>query len=193
MPTSRLVGLRFSVLPRKGACGTPGVSPRRRGHELLSNSRGTLRLESRGRVCPCGSHDPADLSRPSGSPRDTGRRLRSARGWTCRSAACPQELPLSPTRRLVRTDCRPDTHLNRPPDPAFRAFQALRRTCLFRVLRASHKAFAPAFIALPPRLPNVPSVSSSLQARHRSGHPHPALRDENGHDAAPRRAGWAGL
>ena len=31
-----------------------------------------------------------------------------------RSAACPQELSLLSTHRLVRADCRPDTHLNRP-------------------------------------------------------------------------------
>jgi hypothetical protein len=46
--------------------------------------------------------------------------LRSARGWTLRLAASPQELPLLWTRRLVRTDCRPDMHLDRPPDPASR-------------------------------------------------------------------------
>jgi hypothetical protein len=51
---------------------------------------------------------------------DRSFRLRSARGWTLRFAACPQELSLSPTRRLVRADCRPDMHLDRPPDaPAF--------------------------------------------------------------------------
>jgi hypothetical protein len=194
MPTSRRVGRLYSVSPQ-GACGTPGVSPRQRCHELLNGQ--PWRPPPKQRACA-----PLRVTRSCGLEptvritAEAGKRLRSARGWACRLAACPQELPLLSTRRLVRTDCRPDIHLDRPPDPA-PAFAlssygaASRRTCPFRVLRAFPKAFAPAFVALVPRLPDVPSVIRGLWARHRSGHPHPALRDENGHDAAPRRAGWA--
>src|SRR5687767_3662206 len=91
-----------------------------------------------------------------GIAEDAANRLRSARGWTLRSAACPQELPLLWTRRLVRTDCRPDMHLDRPPVPAsrFERFARHARVALYALRRAC----APAFIALVPRLPDVPSV-----------------------------------
>jgi hypothetical protein len=56
---------------------------------------------------------------------------------------------------FVRTAARTCTWTVRPI--LLRAF-ALRRTC------------APALTALPPRLPDVPSVIRVLQARHRSGH-----------------------
>src|SRR5687767_2979692 len=99
-------------------------------------------------VCALAGHTIQQGRTTRGIAEDAANRLRSARGWTLRLAACPQELPLLWTHRLVRTDCRPDMHLDRPP-------------------------VAPAFVALVPRLPDVPSVIRVLQARHRSGHRHP--------------------
>ena len=95
--------------------------------------------------------------------------LRSARGWTLRLAACPQELSLLSTRRLVRTDCRPDMHLDRPPDaPASIAFVS----------------------AAPGRSIRNPRV---LKARHRSGHRIPLPRRDDDRDAPLTGAGWRKL
>ena len=68
-----------------------------------------------------------------------------------RSAACPQELSLLSTRRLVRADCRPDTHLNRPPDPAsrLRAPQGTPRFALVRFAGHARRRL----IALSPTAP----------------------------------------
>ena len=41
-------------------------------------------------------------------------RLRSARGWICRLAACPRGCHWR-RRAPVRASCRPDMHLDRPP------------------------------------------------------------------------------
>src|SRR5262245_57710822 len=71
--------------------------------------------------------------------------LRSARGWVLSACCMSPGIAAFVGTCLVRADCRPDMHLDRPP--------AL-----------------PAFIALVPRLPDVPSVIREPQARHRSGH-----------------------
>jgi hypothetical protein len=66
-------------------------------------------------------------------PREAGLRLRSAREWTFRLAACPQELSLLPTRAwFVRTAA---------------------RTCTWTV-RPTRRRQSPRS----PRLPDVPSV-----------------------------------
>src|SRR5688500_8768979 len=82
------------------------------------------------RVCPYGAHDPESLRTPKapGTATEAGTSPAFRTRWILRLAACPQELPLLWTRRLVRTDCRPDMHLDRPPDPAsrLRASQGMR-------------------------------------------------------------------
>ena len=78
-------------------------------------------------------------------------RLRSARGWIYRLAACPQELPLLPARAWF--------------------VQTVARTCTWTVRPSDRRHPAPS------RLPGVPPViRKSLQARPRRGHPHPAPR-----------------
>ena len=111
----------FAFPSPEGACGTPGVSPRPRRHVVrhAGAPHGALRREAQGSRCSLrrSKRRGCLLEQPA---TEAGRRLRSARDGFDRSAACPQELSLLSTRRLVRADCRPDTHLNRPPDPASR-------------------------------------------------------------------------
>ena len=140
IPTPRHVGLPLVRLPQRGV----------RNAWAFHRARGAGCADTQSaHPAPCAGAQgsrcskeqtagPLSGSPPEGSPpRKQVLRLRSARGWTLRSAACPQELSLSLTRRLVRTDCRPDMHLDRPP-------------------------VAPAFVALVPRLPDVPSVIREL-------------------------------
>ena len=126
--------------PHKGRAEPPGEEPRPwRPHRLIRAPACRSRNRHTGsrmhRLSP-GQHA-GWPSVATGPATEAVFRLRSARGWTLRFAACPQELSLLSTRRLVRTDCRPDMHLDRPPD-------------------------APALIALVPRLPDVPSVIREL-------------------------------
>ena len=77
-------------------------------------------------------------------------RLRSAREWTLRLAACPRGCHWR-RRAPVRASCRPDMHLDRPP-------------------------VSPASVPAP--FKNQQSFTR-LKVRHRSGHPHPAPRFED--------------
>ena len=106
---------------------------------------------------------------PTGPGPGRSPRLRSARGWIFRLAACPQELSLLSTRRLVRADCRPDMHLDRPPDPA--SLFELRRACPLRAFKRFAGHARRRFVALVPAAPGR-SIRNpqSFQARHRSGH-----------------------
>jgi hypothetical protein len=123
---------------------------------------------------PCTGHGPAAARRSkrrglheAARPGSRYCALRSARGWILSACCMSPGIAAFVDTCLVRTDCRPDIHLDRPP-------------------------VAPASVTLGPAAPGR-SIRNPRgpRARHRSGHPHPALRDENGHDAAPRRAGWA--
>ena len=88
-------------------------------------------------------------------------RLRSARGWILRLAACPRGCRLR-RRAPVRASCRPDMHLDRPP-------------------------VAPA--SVPVRSPRIRDPQLRSRVRHRSGHPHPAPRFEDDRDAPLTGAG----
>ncbi len=88
-------------------------------------------------------------------------RLRSAREWTLRLAACPRGCHWR-RRAPVRASCRPDMHLDRPP-----------------VLPAS----------VPVRFQGSAILTAS-KVRHRSGHPHPAPRFEDDRHAPLTGAGW---
>jgi hypothetical protein len=116
-PAPRFAGHSCSFSPERGvrnagrftAPAAPGVPARNRHtrHPVPEHRAAAARESSGGATF---------LFASEGSPpRKQVLRLRSARGWTLRLAACPQELSLSLTRRLVRTDCRPDMHLDRPP------------------------------------------------------------------------------
>ena len=133
----------LSLISPWGACGTLGVSPRprRRVCRHAIGTPGALHLSAQGSRCSKEQRRGHLQFTPlEGSPpRKQVLRLRSARGWTLRLAACPQELPLLWTRRLVRTDCRPDMHLDRPPDPAsrFKRFAGHARRRLSPLSRGS--------------------------------------------------------
>ena len=73
---------------------------------------------------------------------DAGRRLRSAREWILRLAACPRRRRFR-RRFPVRANCRPDMHLGRPP-----------------VLPAS----------VPSSAFRISDPDSSSRVRHRGGH-----------------------
>jgi hypothetical protein len=103
--------------PPKGACGTPGVSPRPRRHVLRNavDAHGTLHLErnkAQGSRMPVAGH--AAAARLRTATTEAGQRLRSARdgffgllhvpGGVAGADACP-----------VRAGCCPDMHLDRPP------------------------------------------------------------------------------
>ena len=91
-------------------------------------------------------------------------RLRSAREWTLRLAACPRGCRLR-RRAPVRASCRPDMHLDRPP-------------------------VAPASVPVRSR---GSSILDSVRVRHRSGHPHPAATYRRRSRRAPHRSGMAAM
>ncbi len=88
-------------------------------------------------------------------------RLRSAREWTLRLAACPRGCHWR-RRAPVRASCRPDMHLDRPP--------VVAGVC--------------------PRPPSrICDPRTASRVRHRCGHPHPAATYRRRSRRAPHRSG----
>ena len=97
------------LLSPVGACGTAGDSPRpRRPHGLDAGSRMPLSRAHEQWSSP--TPKIVELNRAS----EADLRLRSARGWILRLAACPRGCRWR-RRAPVRASCRPDMHLGRPP------------------------------------------------------------------------------
>ena len=139
-----------SILPcPQGACGTTGrfTAPAAPARVCMRASR--MPSVAHGQW-PSPTPKIVELNRAS----EADHRLRSAREWTLRLAACPRGCHWR-RRAPVRASCRPDMHLDRPP-----------------VVPAS----------VPVRLEDQRSSTRS-RVRHRSGHPHPAPRFEDDRDA----------
>ena len=154
-PAPGLAGLSCSSSPPKGRAERQGVSPRpRRPHGLDAGSpHAAFAAHER-----WSSPTPKIVEPNRASEADL--RLRSAREWILRLAACPRGCHWR-RRAPVRASCRPDMHLDRPP-----------------VLPAS----------VPVRFLRIAILTAS-RVRHRSGHPHPAPRIEDDRHAPLTGAG----
>ena len=107
-PAPGLAGYPVPHLP-KGRAERQGVSPRpRRPHGLDAGSPHAA-FAAHGQW-PSPTPKIVELNRAS----EADLRLRSAREWTLRLAACPRGCHWR-RRAPVRASCRPDMHLDRPP------------------------------------------------------------------------------
>ena len=146
------------LCPAQGPPVVPFLSPRGvRNDRAFHRARGAMCSEPDGfRV-----HREWSAHGKHSAATEAAIRLRSAREWTLRLAACPRGCRWR-RRAPVRASCRPDMHLDRPP-----------------VLPAS----------VPVRSLGSAILNAS-RVRHRSGHPHPAPRFEDDRHAPLTGTGW---